>query len=108
MVFILIVGMNFKMDITEMKVSLNKEFKLSLEANPTTGYTWEVEFGKDFLRLKEKIFEPYPSKALGIGGKEEFIFIPIKTGETNIIMRYKRAWEEKAIDEKNFRIIIIN
>ena len=91
---------------TEMKVNLNKEFSLSFEANPTTGYRWEAIFDKDFLELKSGIYEPYSLEIIGGGGKEKFIFNPTKPGETTIIMRYKRAWESNAFEEKTIKIII--
>ncbi len=91
---------------TEMKVNLNEEFSLSFEANPTTGYRWEAIYDKDLLELKSGIYEPYSLETIGGGGKEKFTFIPIKPGETTIIMRYKRAWEREAFEEKTIKIII--
>ncbi len=98
-------GTEFNMD-TEMKVKINKEFFLSLEANPTTGYRWEAIFDKNFLELKSEIYKPYSSEIIGGGGIDKFIFIPTRTGETTITMRYKRAWESNAYEEKAIKIII--
>lgn len=41
-----------------MNVSINRDFILSLESNPTTGYRWEATFSSLFLELKGKDFEP--------------------------------------------------
>jgi predicted secreted protein len=97
---------DFKMNIAEMKAGVRKEFTISLEANPTTGYRWEAKIDENILELKERSFEPYTPVAVGGGGKEKFTFIPIRTGETSITMRYKRPWEGAVIEEKTFRIII--
>lgn len=37
-----------------MNASLNVEFTLSLESNPTTGYVWEATFDRAFLELKKR------------------------------------------------------
>lgn len=89
-----------------MNVSINRDFILSLESNPTTGYRWEATFNSAFLELKRKDFEASDSVSIGKGGIEKFTFLPIKTGETEIIMIYKRPWESKPADERSFRIVI--
>ncbi len=90
----------------EMKVKLGKEFAIYLEANPTTGYDWEAEFDESILKLKDKYFEPDLPAAVGGGGKDKFVFLPVKTGRTNILMLYKRPWENKPLKEKVFQIFI--
>jgi len=89
-----------------MNVSINRDFILSLESNPTTGYRWEATFSSLFLELKGKDFEASDSGSIGKGGIEKFTFHPIKTGETEIIMSYKRPWESKPADERSFHIVI--
>jgi inhibitor of cysteine peptidase len=91
-----------------MNVSLNNDFILSLESNPTTGYHWEATFSSAFLELKRRDFEVSDTGSIGKGGIEKFTFLPIKTGETEIIMIYKRPWESKPADERSFRIVIDN
>jgi len=93
-------------DATELKVNLGQEFTISLEANPTTGYDWELEFDTSTLKLKEKNFESNFPATLGSSGEDNFVFLPIKTGKTEIIMLYKRPWENNSLKEKVFRIIV--
>jgi len=93
------------MDIKNIRAQLRKEFSIILDANPTTGYNWEAEFNKSVLELKERRFERHPSAAIGGGGKEKLTFVPIRTGEADIIMRYKRRWEAMAIKETTFHIV---
>jgi len=94
------------MNAVEIKASVRKEFTISLKANPTTGYRWEAKIDESILELKERSFELYTPVAVGGGGKEKFTFVPIKTGETSITMRYRRPWEMAVAEEKTFRIII--
>jgi inhibitor of cysteine peptidase len=91
-----------------LKAILNKEFTLSLDSNPTTGYRWEAEFDIALLTLKRSDFERSNSRSIGASGIERFTFMPIKTGETEIIMNYKRPWENKSAESRSFRIIIVD
>jgi inhibitor of cysteine peptidase len=95
-----------------MKVNLGQEFTISLEASPTTGYTWEANYDAHFLQLKEQNFEPLTPKGpesarpLGSPGKTVFTFIPIKSGQTTITMIYQRTWEKTPAQEEAFTVII--
>ena len=90
-----------------MIVSLNVDFKISLESNPTTGYVWEALFDGAFLDLKKKDFKASDAKSVGAGGKEIFTFIPIRTGKTEITMVHKRPWESASLEERKFPIEIV-
>jgi inhibitor of cysteine peptidase len=90
----------------QINIRVDQEFTLSLEGNPTTGYTWEAQFDENILTLKKKQFDPYSPTTIGGGGTEIFTFVPVKRGETHITMQYKRLWEEEAIEEKTFWIVI--
>lgn len=91
---------------TELKAGLNKEFTISLKSNPSTGYSWVAEADGDFLTLTNHTYVPDEPVIPGSAGKENFNFVPVKIGETNLIMLYKRPWEKDAIEERLFRIII--
>ncbi|MBU7027889.1 MAG: protease inhibitor I42 family protein [Theionarchaea archaeon] len=88
------------------EVKVNQKFTLSVEANPTTGYTWEVHVDETMLQLAEKQFDLYSTETIGGGGTETFTFIPLKTGETHVTMQYKRPWEEEAVEEKQIQVVI--
>ncbi|MFN3528051.1 MAG: protease inhibitor I42 family protein, partial [Candidatus Altarchaeaceae archaeon] len=92
--------------IVEMNVSLGKEFIIDVVSNPFTGYRWEIKFDESFIKLKERIYQPYNKEIVEEGGKEEFIFIPIKTGETNITMRYCISFDYDIVLEKIYQIKI--
>lgn len=91
------------------KVTLNKPFEIRLEANPTTGYKWEVSYDKGLLRLDKENHERDPSKPgnqVGVGGVTTFVFMPIKSGKTTIDFRYKRPWEKEVARKKSYRVTI--
>jgi inhibitor of cysteine peptidase len=98
--------------VKKMNVSLGKEFTISLEANPSTGYTWEANYDADLLKLTDTRFEPSSPKGppsaqpLGSSGKAVFRFIPIKVGQTTVKMVYQRPWEKSPVQEEVFTVII--
>ncbi len=81
-------------------------FRIFLDSNPTTGYSWQAAFDDSFLELMNHSFDPDPSGAIGAGGKERFTFLPIRAGETTIHMSCKRPWESGSADERSFVILI--
>lgn len=89
-------------------VKVGERFIIALDSNPTTGYEWGVEFEPNFITHDDERDRNFyrTSEDIGAGGKEEFEFQPLKSGKTEIIMRYKRAWEAEAIEEKVFNVEI--
>ena len=91
------------------EVTLNMPFEIKLEANPTTGYKWEVSYDKGFLRLDKESHKRDPSKPadhVGVGGVTTFVFVPIKKGKTTVNFRYKRPWEKEIARKKSYRVTI--
>ena len=90
-------------------ISPDREFiiLIALESNPTTGYSWEASYDETMLELVEETYElgEYAEQGvLGAGGTELFRFKALVSGEVEITMVYKRAWEEEGIDQKIFTI----
>jgi len=85
-----------------------KEFSITLDTNPSTGYSWVPLFDAKFLELRDRSFKPNnkESKRLGSSSKEVFTFTPIQRGNTTITLTYKREWEENGIQTTNFEIKI--
>ncbi|MBZ9569892.1 protease inhibitor I42 family protein [Patescibacteria group bacterium] len=83
------------------------EFSITLEANPTTGYQWELEFESDFVQLVERKYTPLSPEKVGSGGHETFNLLALKSGKTEIVFSYLRSWEDKPPIESRFYEIII-
>jgi flavodoxin len=89
-------------DALENKVSdfLNnleaKNYALvSLDGNPTTGYSWEYRQSKDgVVREVSKKYEPQKTSLAGSGGVFTFVFEGISQGETELTFEYLRPWEK--------------
>jgi len=88
-----------------VKVSINDTFDITLDSNPTTGYSWQAEYDEAYLVLVDRAFEP-SSDAIGAGGVEVFTFQALKDGETKVTMTYKRAWEDTSLESQVFEVKI--
>lgn len=75
-----------------------KDFSITLDANHTTGFRWELAkpLDADVLTLVATTYEEDPSAALGSGGKEVWTFAPVAPGWTKVELVYRRPWEEMA------------
>jgi inhibitor of cysteine peptidase len=84
-------------------LSMGQILVVSLEANPTTGYTWQVENIDVSLlnQLGEAQFQP-ESGAIGAGGTQTFHFRIVAKGETNLGLAYRRPWEQGVAPLKTF------
>lgn len=88
------------------QAAAGEDFLITLDANPSTGYSWEATYDENYIKMRSKDFVS-DGDGLGAGGKEVFTFAPIKAGETMITMGYGRPWESKAIEIKVFKYNII-
>jgi inhibitor of cysteine peptidase len=76
-----------------MDVDKNETFTITLDANPSTGYEWQVNFDEDYLDLTDRDFEA-DSELLGSSGEETFQFKALESGTTYIYFIYLRPFEE--------------
>lgn len=88
--------------------SIEQEFVIALDSNPTTGYDWEESYDPYKLILIETKYEPDEKAAglVGAGGTQYFRFASQKTGKTEITFTYKRPWETDFAEQKVFKVDI--
>jgi inhibitor of cysteine peptidase len=82
---------------------------ITLEANPTTGYTWEVVESPDeqvMRQVGEIEFKP-ESEAIGAGGVQIIRFEILKSGQTSLTLAYHRPWETDVEPLKTFSIQVV-
>ena len=91
-----------------IETKINSEFRIVLEANPTTGYQWKIDFDSQLINLVDQDYQPNSPELVGSGGLETFNFKAIETGETEIIFSYLRPWEKDKtpLEERAYQIII--
>ncbi len=85
-----------------LSVAEGKQFSVSLESNPTTGYHWELSNSLDenVVKLVGNAYQGPETKLLGAGGKEIWTFKAVGKGEATIKMKYARPWEEDTPPDK--------
>ena len=76
-------------------VKLGDTIMITLDANPTTGYTWEVAPDvRTSLRLAgQPTYTASQPVMTGSGGKMTFRFTAVTAGETSLKLIYHRPWE---------------
>ncbi len=72
--------------------------KVTLPANPTTGYQWTIkQYNHSFLQLKSQRYIAPHNHLVGAGGHENFVFQLLKgksyLSQTDILFNYARSWE---------------
>ena len=91
-----------------INTSVDQEFTIALDSNPTTGYEWQVSHDANMLSLVEDRYEP-DEKAKGLvgaGGTQYYCFKALKKGSTEVILIYKRPWEEETARDMVFKVNI--
>ncbi|MBC7261191.1 MAG: protease inhibitor I42 family protein [Chloroflexi bacterium] len=90
-----------------IELRVGEQIELVLDANPSTGYNWEVAGEVKVVKLVgEPQFTP-DSKALGAGGKMTMRFQTVAPGEEWLRVVYRRSWEEGVAPEKMFELYIV-
>jgi inhibitor of cysteine peptidase len=84
---------------------------LTLESNPTTGYSWQlVEVDEAVLKPKgEPEFKPSSGSEglVGAGGEEVFRFDAAGSGRTTLSLAYARPWEKDTPPLKTYTITVV-
>ena len=94
----------------EVNVDAGNLLIVTLESNPTTGFTWRLAEITDEAVLEQvsQNFEPPGAGApVGAGGKEVWTFKALEKGESTISMEYQRPWEEDTPPAKTFVLTVM-
>jgi len=84
---------------------------LTLESNPTTGYTWELSAGDPgvLAQVGEPEYRPDPTTRgmMGAGGVAVFRFAVLRKGKTPLRLSYHRPWEKGQEPLRVFSVEIV-
>lgn len=84
-------------------------YRIELDSNTTTGYTWEYEMLPEGIikETKNEYIAPEDTGMVGVGGKQVFEFVGLKEGEVSLLFVYRRPWEPtKELDEEGIEYIL--
>lgn len=76
-----------------------QRFSIRLRSNPTTGYAWLLDCAPDsnLVSVVTNMYVPPANDGVvGAEGHEIWTFKALKTGETEVTLRYARPWEKGA------------
>ena len=80
-------------------VPLSGTLFVALPANPTTGFSWEIDSADaSVLESKGAIYTPDSPMLVGSGGTETWEFIVLQAGTTTLRLIYRRPFEPEDIE----------
>jgi predicted secreted protein len=93
-----------------IKIAAGQNIVITLEANQTTGFKWELAepLDKGMLELVNVEYVLGMARFLGAGGKEVWTLKALAPGEASILLKYVRPWEKNIppAKEKKFKVTI--
>lgn len=87
---------DFSHKFKAMRVPQGKIITLSLDSNPTTGFSWQLVkiSDKTILEFVKKEYVSSSGGKIGSAGVEKWNFKTFKSGQVVVILEYKRPWEK--------------
>ena len=91
-----------------INTTAGKDFVITLNANATTGYEWQLAnpVNDDFIELVNSEYIPDKTGLVGSGGKSKWTFKAIQAGRTQISFKYVRPCEKDAPPEKEIVYVV--
>ncbi len=81
------------------EVAAGQTLVVTLESNPTTGYSWELEQEREFFAVRS-FYTAAPQKmpVSGSGGWQSFVLTPMQAGTAELSFTCSRPWEPNETD----------
>jgi len=101
---------NLSIDYSGRQIELTngQTFNVTLETNPSTGYSWEVvELNNSIIKkIGEAVSEPNNTEKNMVGAPvmHTFQFEVINTGQTTLKIVYRRSWEKDVAPVNTFSV----
>jgi inhibitor of cysteine peptidase len=97
-------GTTVELDVTdslsEVSLDVGDQLEVSLEANPTTGYSWELGPLPEGLQLVSSEFEEPGGSLVGAPGMQRFVFEAVGAGSGILRFEYVRVFEDPVVAEQ--------
>jgi inhibitor of cysteine peptidase len=89
-----VVAVGEEQNESALTMRVGSQLEIELDANPTTGYQWEVvQLDNTILEQDGDLDYRASSQLTGASGKSTFHFTAIHVGEAKVDLVYRRAWE---------------
>jgi inhibitor of cysteine peptidase len=93
-----------------LRKELGSVFTVTLEANPTTGYRWEISSvsPEGNVAVIGSGYSPSEPQLPGSGGLETWYFKADKKGRSEVYLKYSRPWEpeQPPAQERRLRLFV--
>ena len=93
-----------------VKVTVDGTVTLTLESNPTTGFSWTGvdKVDKDILKLERNDYKQNASPAgmVGVGGRDTIVYRALKKGKAKIDLTYMQPWEPDSKFNTNYSVTV--
>lgn len=92
-----------------VKACEGHHFTITIPANPTTGYQWQLArpLNNKMIQFIRSEYIADNTGAVGSGGKEIWTFRALQAGRSAIALKYARTWEKEAAPEVRYYIVSI-
>jgi inhibitor of cysteine peptidase len=101
---------NTKQVVKEAEVAAGGTLVVTLESNPTTGFSWEETAQIADTGILEqtgnKMLVPEGKGIVGAAGSQSFTFRALEKGSTTIKLDYSRPWEGGEKDEMTCEVAV--
>ena len=79
-----------------INATAGKDFVITLDANATTGYEWQLanSIDNNLIEFVGSEYIPNKTDLVGSGGRSVWTFKAVQTGKTQISFKYIRSWEK--------------
>ena len=93
-----------------VKVGVGGTVTLTLETNPTTGFSWTKvdKVDKDILKLERNDYRQSanPNGLVGVGGRTTIVYRALKKGKAKINLTYMQPWEPDSEFNTNYTVTV--
>jgi inhibitor of cysteine peptidase len=92
-------------DTQTITIKNGESFKIQLNENPTTGYSWTINVTPGLTIVSDQYIAPSDG-LMGAGGQHEWQIKATGTGDKQLTGTYKRAWEPTFGNETTYSLNI--
>ncbi len=86
--------------LSDVSLDVGDQLEVSLEANPTTGYSWELGLLPEGLELVSSEFEEPGGSLVGAPGMQLFVFDAVGAGTGTLRFEYVRVFDDPVVAEQ--------
>lgn len=91
-----------------VKTAVGKEFVITMDANATTGYGWQLAkpIDDNLIKLVSSEYVQDKTELVGSGGKSIWTFKAVQAGKAQLFFKYIRPWEKDVTPAKEVTYLV--